>query len=93
MELKIRTEAHNTLTITTEVDVSETAGKYHVHLTYDRERNVYVISVPNFYISLERDDAASTKYCSYKLVELGLPRGDAEAIERIIQEVISEYKN
>lgn len=87
-DLKVMRPVSEIKTVSVQVDCEQTAGRYTVTLSYDASRKVYMVSAPNYYISIERDSGEAIKSCSYKLQEKGMKSGDADVIEAIVTKLL-----
>jgi hypothetical protein len=85
MELIVLKEAHEIITLSTEVDVYETGCRYKVNLGYDAVRRVYFVSSPNYFVSLETSNPTG---CADKLMEHGISTPDANAIGEIVAQLL-----
>lgn len=88
MQLKLRGVINQVISVSAEVDVEETASKYVIVLGYDKVRGYYTLAVTNHYISLETKTPLN---CSYKLMERGMSKADAEAVEEIVRELLYQH--
>lgn len=85
LDLTVITEAHEVKAVTAEVDVAQTGGRYQVTLAYDPVRRVYIISSPNYYISIE---TTNLQVCADKLSEKGLSRPDSKAVSEVVNQLL-----
>lgn len=87
-ELKVVQKNIECVTSTVIVDVNELAGRYEVHLEYFPKTNHYLLLLLNFRNTLVYTHSNyGTPDFRHALVERGLSRVDAQAIQQIVEEV------
>jgi hypothetical protein len=85
MSLTILNEPHEIISVSATVDVSDTGCRYQVALAHDSVRRIYIISVPNYFVSIE---TSNPNGCADKLAERGISLSDADAIAEIIKQLL-----
>lgn len=84
-ELKVVKPVQEIITVAAEVDSGWSGGKYQVSLAYNPARKVYIISAPNYWVSMETTNPTN---CAYKLGEHDIMSGDAKTIEAIVTQLL-----
>lgn len=84
-ELKVVRPVQEIITVAVEVDSGWSGGKYQVSLSYNPARKVYIISAPNYWVSMETTNPTN---CAYKLGEHDIMSGDAKTIEAIVTQLL-----
>lgn len=87
-ELKVVNKNIACVTSTVVVDVPKTAGRYEVHLAFYPNSNHYLLTVINFRnTSVYTHSDYGNPDFKYQLVEKGITRVDALAIQQIVNEI------
>lgn len=76
---------HEVVAVSVVVDVPELYSRYEVALSYDPSRQMYTIAVPSLFRAM---DTTNPRKVAYKLAEKKLRSGDAEAVEKIVKELL-----
>lgn len=81
MDIQVRREVAEVKTVQGVFDVVELAGRYNVALSYEPVEKEYTVIVPTFKIAFTSSNPTD---CAYKLMERGMYKADAEAVQEII---------
>ncbi|MED2002462.1 hypothetical protein P4V86_03695 [Brevibacillus laterosporus] len=85
LELKEIKNVQEIISVAVEVDSGWSGGRYQVSIAYNPAREVYIISAPNYWVSMETTQPTN---CAYKLQEHDIMSGDAVVIESIVTDIL-----
>lgn len=85
LELKEFENVQEIISVAVEVVSGWSWRKYQVSIAYNPTREIYIISVPNYWISMETTQPTN---CAYKLQEHDIKSDDAVAIEGIVTDIL-----
>lgn len=85
LALKVTSPVTEIKSVAVSVDSGATGGRYQVSLSYSPVRDVYVISAPNYWVSMETTNPTNI---AYKLQEHDVLAGDAAVIEAIVSDIL-----
>lgn len=88
LEIKVLSSGEPCVTSTTIVDVEATAGRYELHVTFFPKTKTYMLTVVNWGIFLITQSPNSNPGFYHALLERGVSRPDAEAIQYIVNEIL-----
>lgn len=84
-ELKVINPIEEIITVSASVDSEWSGGRYQVSLSYNPARKVFIVSAPNYWVSMETTQPHN---CTNKLSEHGIGRNDALTIEAIVNQLL-----